>query len=153
MFAASGPVQWLLGDAGDRIAFLGDLLFGFPARAHARVISARSPRTFVYRFSQVISLGRTLRIGAFHASELPFVFGNYGPPLSLSTDAERALSATMIGYWTRFAATGDPNGGGAPVWPAYTAAADAHMVLASPTPIPGTNLDQAHFDALAAAIH
>jgi para-nitrobenzyl esterase len=26
----------------------------------------------------------------------------------------------MMGYWARFAATGDPNGGGAPSWPAFT---------------------------------
>ena len=25
----------------------------------------------------------------------------------------------MMGYWTRFAATGNPNGGGAPNWPAF----------------------------------
>ena len=25
----------------------------------------------------------------------------------------------MMGYWTRFAATGNPNGGGAPHWPGF----------------------------------
>ncbi len=34
-----------------------------------------------------------------------------------------------MGYWTRFAATGDPNGGGAAQWPAYEAAADQHLEL------------------------
>nr|MBA3458233.1 carboxylesterase family protein [Deltaproteobacteria bacterium] len=31
------------------------------------------------------------------------------------------------GYWTRFAATGDPNGDGAAEWPTYTG--ERHMVL------------------------
>lgn len=34
------------------------------------------------------------------------------------TDAQRDLAATMIGYWTAFARTGDPNHAGAPGWPA-----------------------------------
>jgi len=33
-----------------------------------------------------------------------------------------ALSAQMMGCWTRFAATGDPNGGGAPHWPRFSPA-------------------------------
>jgi para-nitrobenzyl esterase len=26
----------------------------------------------------------------------------------------------MMGYWTRFAKTGDPNGGGSTAWPTYS---------------------------------
>jgi para-nitrobenzyl esterase len=36
---------------------------------------------------------------------------------------DNKLSNAMMGYWTRFAATGDPNGGGAVVWPRYDKAA------------------------------
>jgi para-nitrobenzyl esterase len=38
----------------------------------------------------------------------------------------------MIGYWTRFAATGDPNGAGAVEWPRFEPAADTHLVLGTP---------------------
>ena len=37
-------------------------------------------------------------------------------------DVEQELSDTMVGYWTRFAATGDPNGDGAPEWRRFGAA-------------------------------
>ena len=61
--------------------------------------------------------------GAFHGLELSFVFGTI--PLGVSwfsdpfvpTQAEIDLTRAMEGYWARFAATGDPNGGGAVPWP------------------------------------
>jgi carboxylesterase type B len=47
-------------------------------------------------------------LGAFHGSEVPFVFGD---AFELKTDAERKLSAAMGCYWRNFAHTGDPNRG------------------------------------------
>ncbi len=47
-------------------------------------------------------------------------------------DAEdEALSAAIQQYWARFAATGDPNGGGALVWPSY-ATTDPYLLLEDP---------------------
>ncbi|MCJ0869343.1 carboxylesterase/lipase family protein [Streptomyces sp. AP-93] len=52
--------------------------------------------------------------GASHGSELPYLFDT-GLPMSA---AQRVLAERMTGYWTRFAATGDPNAPGAgPWWP------------------------------------
>jgi len=57
-------------------------------------------------------------LGPAHSTELQYVFGRIPfldtiPPF---TPGQFALSAQMMGYWTRFAATGNPNGGGAPRW-------------------------------------
>ncbi|MFI5863954.1 carboxylesterase/lipase family protein [Streptomyces sp. NPDC051546] len=52
--------------------------------------------------------------GASHGSELPYLFDT-GLPMSAG---QQVLSERMAGYWTRFAATGDPNApGAAPWWP------------------------------------
>ena len=60
-----------------------------------------------------------------HTTELPYVFGNFVPnptvfPVQgLPTAEDEAFSATLRNYWSNFAKTGNPNGGGAPNWPAY----------------------------------
>ncbi len=59
-----------------------------------------------------------------HSFEIPYVFHSFDkleihPPVVPTAD-ELALSAMMNRYWTRFAKTGDPNGGTDPNWPEYT---------------------------------
>ena len=46
------------------------------------------------------------------------------------TAADRAVSGAMMGYWTQFAAAGDPNRDGLPAWPAYTPDGDIHLTFA-----------------------
>jgi para-nitrobenzyl esterase len=53
---------------------------------------------------------------AGHASELRYVFDLTLDDVEL-TPAQRTLGDQMIGYWTRFAATGNPNCPGLPAWP------------------------------------
>ena len=57
--------------------------------------------------------------GAAHATDLPSLF-DLGGNNFLKTKAQQAMAATMIGYWTTFARTGDPNHAGAPRWAAAT---------------------------------
>ena len=60
--------------------------------------------------------------GAYHAGDLPYMFGNftgdhYDP--TEPDETQRAVSQQMMRYWTNFARTGNPNGEGLPQWPAY----------------------------------
>ncbi len=67
--------------------------------------------------------------GAFHASEIPYVFGNLDTAKLPWTDADRRLSELMSSYWVNFAKAGDPNGDGLPPWPAYQAQGEPVMEL------------------------
>ena len=68
---------------------------------------------------------------AYHSQEVTFVFGNFSGlnvPYTPTT-AELTLSNDMMGYWSRFAATGDPNGAGAVTWPPYDASTDSMLQI------------------------
>lgn len=61
---------------------------------------------------------------ASHITEIPFVFGTLTPQFIIHSRVpaaapDRALADTIMGYWLNFAAHGDPNGAGLPIWPAY----------------------------------
>ncbi|MGA2104204.1 MAG: carboxylesterase family protein [Methanoregula sp.] len=70
-----------------------------------------SPDTYMYRYSYIIP-GQPE--GAFHGSELILLFRIPG----ISTDP--AVADNVVDLWTRFAKTGNPNGGMDITWPNYT---------------------------------
>jgi para-nitrobenzyl esterase len=82
------------------------------------------PAVWRYFFTHTLETpGSTLdTLGAFHSEEIPFVFNNFQDILGVAytpSAAELQLSSEMMGYWTRFAAAGDPNGAGAVQWLRY----------------------------------
>jgi para-nitrobenzyl esterase len=82
---------------------------------------ARSSHTpaFAYYFDHAIPWPEHPEFGAFHTSEVPYVFGTLDVLKRPWTDLDRSLSRTMMGYWVNFATKGDPNGPGLPHWPAF----------------------------------
>src|SRR5262245_6563210 len=69
-------------------------------------------------------------LGAIHTLEHAFLFawqGSYRP-----TDTDLVLQRRIVGYWTRIAKTGNPNGGGDPDWPAESGN-DAYLEFSANT--------------------
>ncbi|PWR70246.1 carboxylesterase/lipase family protein [Methanospirillum lacunae] len=77
-----------------------------------------SPNTFMYRYSYVLP-GQPL--GAFHGSETLLLFNVPG------VQSDPAVAANVVDLWTRFAKTGDPNGGMNITWPSYTLKKDQYL--------------------------
>jgi para-nitrobenzyl esterase len=78
-------------------------------------------RVFTYFFTHPLPGPDAARYGAFHTSEVPYVFNTLNGPGRNYAAADRALVDTMSSYWVNFARTGDPNGAGLPAWPAVSA--------------------------------
>lgn len=100
-----------------------DFDFGYGARLMAQEMSRIEQRTFLYRFTYV-GAGEFSSLGAFHMLPSMFLSKIYWPGW-VSRPYDKTLSRTLIGYWTQFAKTGDPNGGELPKWPAYTRKSDS----------------------------
>jgi para-nitrobenzyl esterase len=121
-------------------ALVTDLVFACPARRKARDLVKHVSDVYLYQFTQVPSYAKSLALGAFHGSEIDFVMGTLRDRTTVpATTDEITLSDAMLGYWSRFAKTGDPNGGGAPAWAQYDATGDANLDLAVPI-APATGL-------------
>jgi para-nitrobenzyl esterase len=100
--------------------------------------------TYLYQFDRGIP-GHP-EIGAVHASEVVYVFGNLDDkrPMRPNYDtADQAISKAMQEYWTNFAKTGNPDGAGLPAWPLYQADAKRYVQFTDSGPVAGTDLRQA----------
>ncbi len=100
----------------------GGFIGACPVLRTAQAAAARQP-VYAYEFAE--DNGRVtpdgFPLGAYHSQDLPYLWTvnmpqNPYPPLTVE---QQRLSATMIGYWTAFARTGNPNGSNRPDWPAF----------------------------------
>lgn len=77
------------------------------------------PDTYVYRYNYILP-GQP--DGAFHGSEALLLFGAPVP-------ANQSVRENVVGLWTQFAKTGNPNGGVPVTWPNYTRESGRYLVI------------------------
>lgn len=100
-----------------------------------------SPVVYTYYFDRATPWPEHPEFGAFHTSEVPYVFGNLALADHPYTAVDQQVSRRVSSYWINFATTGDPNGAGLPRWPAYAPGAHLTMQLGArmgPMPVAST---------------
>ena len=97
----------------------------------ARWLEKTGTPVYFYFFTRTppTTLGKLAK--AHHGAEIPYMMGTMGERWGKAEQADRDLSEAMMRYWTRFAASGDPNDQGLPPWPRYTGKTDAYLELGS----------------------
>ncbi|HEY0598550.1 carboxylesterase/lipase family protein [Brevundimonas sp.] len=114
---------------------LSDLVFNEPARHLARLHARNGHPTYLYRFDVVSAAMPEPHAGATHASERQYVFDNLTASPWPTTAMDQRAADAMAGYWTAFAAKGDPNGGGRPAWPQFGSAPDTLLEFTNDGPV------------------
>ncbi|UNK80235.1 carboxylesterase family protein [Sphingopyxis granuli] len=108
------------------IAATRDIVYGWAIERLVRHQAAAGAPSYLYRFDHCYDAARARKLCAFHASEIPFMFGSIGradaraPNWPAATgDDDRRLARQMVDYWASFAARGIPSAVGAPGWRPY----------------------------------
>jgi len=121
-----------LGGTGGSFATT-DAEFTCKSRSVARVqAGAQKEPVYRYLFTHVLENDPQLKaLGSAHTVEHLFLCGwrgTYRP-----SDVDRAVQKQLVGYWTRLAKTGNPNGGADPEWPAISGDGEAYLEIGADT--------------------
>jgi para-nitrobenzyl esterase len=131
------------------LASTRDAMYGWTAERLVATQAALNQPSFLYLFDHGYPETERLDLHAFHAGELPFVFGTMQqPPPNWprieDNPGERALSEAMMRYWVAFATSGSPQAPGLPAWLPY---ADRRSYMAfADRPRPGHHLFPGAFE-------
>ena len=106
------------------LATTRDALYGWTAERLVAKQTAVGAPSYLYYFDHGYPAAEALGLHAFHASELPYVFGTASKtpshwPAVPATAVEAQLSDAMLSYWASFARDGVPNTSGKPQWSPY----------------------------------
>jgi len=126
-----------------------DAIYGWTAERLIAKQAAIGVPSFLYFFDHGYPAADDLGLHAFHASEIPYIFGtadrtpSHWPAIPAAA-GESALSTAMGDYWAAFARSGTPNAAGHPMWQSY-GEARAYMAFTQ-GPKPGTHLMPGMFE-------
>ena len=95
----------------------------------AEVREKEGAKTYLYYFDRSLPGRDSDHYGAFHSSELVYVFDNLSAVDRPWTEVDRKLADAMSTYWTNFAKSGDPNSSGMPQWPVWSTSTKLSLEL------------------------
>lgn len=119
------------------LATTRDAMYGWTAERLAASQTVQGQPSYFYFFDHTYPAADKLDLRAFHAMEIPYMFGTLFDipepwPQAPRNDTERDLMDAMMHYWASFARDGAPSAEGAPEWPAYGEQANGMVFAEAP---------------------
>jgi para-nitrobenzyl esterase len=100
------------------------------ARRIARQVSAvQSEPVFRYHFRRILTAPERQADGAYHGSELLYVFQHMNGVSFAADDNDRVVENHLLNYWTQFTASGNPNSANMPLWLEYDPVTDPYQII------------------------
>ena len=130
----------------------GDTIFGWSGERVAQSQNALGFPSYFYVFDHCYPSARARDLCAFHASEVPFTFGNLNAEVMPARwpvpdgEHDRTVSEAMLDYWTSFAISGRPQAAGLAQWQPYGSA--ERYVRFDDAPIAGRDFKPGMFELL-----
>lgn len=120
-----------------------DALYGWTSERLMKKQTEIGQPSYLYLFDHGYPAAEHAKLHAFHASEIPYVFGTFERTPELwpkipDTPEEKLFSKAMIQYWSNFAKTGTPVADNQPDWPSY--GTEKAYMLFGENPQPSKNL-------------
>jgi para-nitrobenzyl esterase len=123
---------------------IGDLVFVCPTRWAVEAHTRHGREAYHYHFTHVTVTGELFRIGAFHGSDIPFVFDTFG--VYSPTIEEVEIGEQMRAFWLNFARGQAPGTVDGLSWPPFTLTDDEGLEFAAPsTVVSGWRADRCQF--------
>jgi len=110
-------------------------------------------KVYTYYWTHPLPGPEAAELGAFHSSELPYMFNSLSRSDRPFTAEDRRIAEIMSSYWANFVATGNPNGKGLPYWPPVDEKPGFTMELGTrfqPIPLAGSPAKQQALEKLLA---
>lgn len=127
---------------------LRDGIFGWASEKFAREHEKLTSNAYLYYFDHSLEWAEEKGLGAFHASEIIFMFNNIHKNVKYSPNwpdfkprrSDIDLADKMSDYWVEFARTGKPNVKGLPEWQPYSKIQQHYMAFRNGRAEPGLDL-------------
>ena len=111
------------------VSFTTDAIFTAPMQDWGNLMSTVDSPAYLYLWDHHPKVNGTKEFKAFHAAEVPYVFGGMDMFDIDLTEQDREFSNTMIDIWTNFAKTGNPSLPGSFEWPEFESSDQKYISL------------------------
>lgn len=108
-----------------------DMAFSCPAVIAADIMSGHGTNVWLYEFGKGPSnLNLGVDLGAFHAVELFYIFGNFRYlGFNIESKSNKAFSRKVLDLWSSFSREGEPRSEWFPQWPPYETGARDYIYI------------------------